>query len=44
MMKNKSKQREIEKCKDLLKDSTLGNSQRFNLEAYLISLEMKDTK
>ena len=43
-MKNKSKQREIEKCKDLLKYPELGNSQRFNLEAYLVSLEIEDTK
>ena len=43
-MKTELQKIEIEKCKDLLKDSTLGNSQRFNLEAYLISLEMKDTK
>ena len=40
-METESKQREIEKCKDLLKDPKLGNSQRFNLEAYLRSLEME---
>ncbi len=43
-MKTELQKIEIEKCKDLLKDSTLGNSQRFNIESYLISLEMKDTK
>ena len=43
-MKTELQKIEIEKCKDLLKDSTLGNSQRFNIESYLISLEVEDTK
>ena len=37
-----SKQEEIEKCKEMLKNSTLGFSQRANLEAYLKSLEKED--
>ena len=38
-MKTELKEREIEKCRELLEDPTLGNSQRFNIESYLISLE-----
>ena len=43
-MKTELKKREIEKCKDLLKDPTLGYNQRFNIKSYLIALEIEDTK
>ena len=36
---SESKQKEIEKCKEMLKNPTLGFSQRSNLEIYLKSLE-----
>ena len=41
-MKSELQKNEIKKCRELLKDPTLGNSQRFNLESYLRSLEMDD--
>ncbi len=37
-MNNKSKLREIEKCKEILKNPSLGYNQRANLESYLKSL------
>ncbi len=37
-MNNEAKSREIEKCKETLKDPSLGYNQRANLESYLKSL------
>lgn len=41
-MNNESKLREIEKCKEALKDPSLRYNQRANLESYLKSLEIKN--
>ena len=38
-MNNESKLREIEKCKEILKNPLLGYNQRAGLESYLKSLE-----
>ena len=38
-MNNEAKSREIEKCKEILKDPSLGYNQRANLESYIKSLE-----
>jgi len=40
-MDNESKIREIEKCKEILKNPTLRYNERTNLEFYLKSLEKK---
>jgi len=38
-MNNESRLREIEKCKEILKNPLLGYNQRANLESYIKSLE-----
>ena len=38
-MNQESRAKEIEKCKETLKDPLLGYNQRANLESYLKSLE-----
>jgi len=40
-MNNESKLREIEKCKETLKNPSLGYNQRASLESYLKSLEVE---
>lgn len=43
-MNNEAKSREIEKCKETLKDPSLGYNQRANLESYLKSLEAENNE
>lgn len=40
-MNNESKLREIEKCRETLKNPSLGYNQRASLESYLKSLEVE---
>jgi len=39
-MNNEAKSREIEKCKEILKNPLLGYNQRASMESYLKSLEV----
>jgi len=43
-MNKESKLREIEKCKESLKNPKLGYNERANLESYLKSLEKENDK
>ena len=43
-MNNESKLREIEKCKEILKNPTLRYNERANLGTYLKSLEKNDER